>query len=130
MTVGNFGQNFKIGNVAQWITDRFAENSLGFVVDQLLESSRVTIIGKTYINAVLRQGVGKQIVSTAIQRGRRNDVIACFGNGHDGIGNGCHTGCYRQTGQTAFQLGYPLFQYVSRWIHDAGVDIAGHFQIE
>ena len=124
------GEFFEIGHIAQRVADGFAINGLGFVVDQLGKLLGLAIVGKTHVNAVLRKGVGKQVVRAAVQGGRGHDVVARFGNGLDGIGGGGHAGCYGQSGNAAFHGGDAFFQHVLRGVHDARVNIACHFQVE
>jgi hypothetical protein len=78
----------------------------------------------------LRQGVGEQVVGAAVEGGGRNDVVAGFGDGLDGVGDRRLTGGQRQAGDAAFHLGDALFQHVLGRIHDPRVDVAGDLEVE
>ena len=69
--VGDFGELLEVGDVAERVADRFAEDRLGLAVDQLLEGFRIAVVGEAHVDAVLRQGVGEQVVGAAVQRAKR-----------------------------------------------------------
>ena len=71
MPVSDFGQLFEIDDIAERVADRFAEDRLGLAVDQLLEGCRIAVVGEAHVDAVLRQGVGEQVVGAAVQRRTR-----------------------------------------------------------
>jgi len=81
--VGNFGQLFEVGDVAQRVADGFAEDSLGLGIDQFLDSGWVVVVGKADVDAVLREGMGEQVVGAAVERARRDDVVTSLGNSLD-----------------------------------------------
>jgi hypothetical protein len=120
----------EVGDIAQRVADGFAEDSLGLAVDQLLEGVRIAVVGEADLDAVLRQGVGEQVVGAAVQRARRDDVVAGLGNGLDRGGDRGHAGGKGQRGNAAFHRRDALFQHVLRRVHDAGVDVAGNLQVE
>ena len=128
--VRNLGECFDIGHVAKRIADRFAENCLGAVVDQRGKGLGLARIGEAHGNALLREGMGKQVVGTAIQRGGRHDVVARLGDRLDRVGDCCHARSDGQCSDTTFKCGDALFQHVGGRVHDAGVDVALHLQVE
>ncbi len=88
------------------------------------------MIGKTYLDALAREGVGEQVVGPAIQLCHGNDVVAHLGKCLDRIGDGSHSRSHCQTADAAFHRGKPLLQHVIGRVHDARVDIARHLEIE
>ena len=64
--MSNLGQFFKVGDIAQRVTDGFTEHRLGFGVDQFFKAFRMAVIREAHFNAILRQGVCKQIVGATI----------------------------------------------------------------
>ncbi|MNS70297.1 hypothetical protein D3C72_1036390 [compost metagenome] len=125
-----FSQRGDVGDVAQRVADRLREDGLGAVVDQRFESGHVAGVGEARGDAVLRQRVRKQVVGAAVQRAGRHDVVARFGDGHDGVGHGRLARGQRQRRDTAFQGRHALLQHVGRGVHDAGIDVARHLQVE
>jgi hypothetical protein len=103
---------------------------LGTAVDQLLEGLRVAVVGEAHLDAVLRQGVGEQVVGAAVERAGRDDVVAGLGDGLDGVGDGRLARGQRQSGDAAFHGGDALLQHVLGRVHDAGVDVARHLEVE
>ena len=66
MVVCHFSQCSDVGNIAQRVANRFAVNCFGARVDQFAKRCRIAVICKTHLNAHLREGVGKQVVGTAV----------------------------------------------------------------
>ena len=130
VSVRNFGQLFDISDIAERIADGFTEDSLRLAVDPCGEIVFQQRIGKTDFNAILRERMGKQVICATVKRTRRDDIIADFRNGLNGIRHSRHTGCQSQPSDTPFQSRNPFFQHVVRRIHDTGINIARHFQIE
>ncbi|MNV09545.1 hypothetical protein D3C71_1000400 [compost metagenome] len=126
----DFGDGFDVGDVAARVADGFDKHRLGAFVDQGSERLRIAIVGKAGLDAELRQRVREQVVGAAIQRAGREDVVADFGDGLDGVGDGRLPRGQRECADTAFQRSNALFQHIRGRVHDAGVDVALHFQIE
>ena len=128
--VGDFGQLLEIGDVAERVADRFAVDGLGLAVNQRGKGFRLAVVGEAHRDAVLRQGVREQVVGAAVERRRRNDVVAGFGDGHDRVGDCRLARGQRQAGDAAFKRGDALFQHILRRVHDACVDVALDLQVE
>ena len=128
--VCDLGQLFEVGDVAEWVTDRFAEDGLGLVIDQGGETGRVAVIGKAHVDAVLRQGVGKQVVGAAVERRGRDDVVAGLGDGEDGVGDCGHAGGQCQRADAALDRRDALLEHILGWVHDPGVDVARDLEVE
>jgi hypothetical protein len=120
----------EVGDVAERVADRFAIQRLGLAVDQPFEAGRVGMVGKADVDAVLRQGVGEQVVGAAIERRCRDDVVAGFGDGHDRVGDGRLARGQGQSADAAFHRSDALFEDILGRIHDAGVDVAGDLEVE
>ena len=128
--MGHVGQRADVGHVAQRVADGFAEHRLRALVDQLAEAGRVARVGEAHLQALLREGVGEQVVGAAVERAGAHDVVARLGNRLDGIGDGRHARGHGHGGDAALQRCDPLFQHVGRGVHDARVDVARHLQVE
>ena len=100
------------------------------LVDQFGERGRITVVGKTGLDAHLRQRVGQQVVGAAIQCGRRNNVVAGFGDGLDRIGDGRHAGGHGKAADATFHFRHACLEHGVGRIHDAAIDVAGHLQVE
>ncbi len=130
VAVRGFGQGGEIDDIARRVADGFAEHRLGATVDQRFQGCDVIVGGETHLDALARQGVGKQVVGAAIELGHRDDVVAHFGDGLDGVGDRCHARGYGQCSHAAFKRCDALFEHVGGGIHDARVDVARHLQVE
>ena len=76
-------------------------------------------------DAILRQGVGKQIVAAAVNGLLGYNVVTLLCQRLNGVGNRCRAGGSRQGGDTALQRCNALFQHILRRIRQTTVDIAG-----
>ena len=128
--VGHIGQRLNVGHVAQRVADGFDEHGLGLGIDQLAKAGRIARVGKAHLNALLREGVGKQVVGAAVERAGADDVVAGFGQCLNRRGDGGHARCHGQRGNAALQCRHALFQHIGGGVHDAGVDIARHLQVK
>uniref|UniRef100_A0A914YCT4 Uncharacterized protein n=1 Tax=Panagrolaimus superbus TaxID=310955 RepID=A0A914YCT4_9BILA len=126
----DLGDGRDVGDVAARVADRFDEHRLGAVVDQRGERRRIGRIGETRLDAVLRQRVRQQVEAATVQRAGGDDVVARLGDGLDGIGDRGLSRGQRQRADAAFQRGQALLQHVGGGVHDAGVDVARHLQVE
>ena len=96
----------------------------------LRKAGRIARVGKARGDALLGQRVRKEVVGASVERAGRHDVVARLGNGLDGVGDGRHARGHGQRRDAAFERRDALFQHVGRRVHDAGVDVARHLQIE
>ncbi|MNL26364.1 hypothetical protein D3C87_1478850 [compost metagenome] len=126
----DLGQFRHIGDIAQRVADRFAEDGLGACIDQGGEGLGLARVGEAHLDADLWQGVGKQVVGAAIQLAGGDEIVARFGNRLDRVGDGRHARRHGQRGHAAFQRRDPFFQHVLRGVHDARVDVTCHLEVE
>ncbi|MDT4846772.1 hypothetical protein FQZ97_808060 [compost metagenome] len=124
------GERADVGHVAQRVAHRFAVDRLGALVDQRGERGRIARIGETHRDALLREGVGKQVVGAAVERGGRDDVVARFGDGLDRRRDGRHARGHGECTHAAFQCGQARFEHAVGGVHDAAVDVAGDLEVE
>ena len=111
MLVGNGSNGCDISDVALRVAQRLHIHRFGFGIDEGFKTGRVFVVGKSGFNAELRKGMGKQVVSAAIQSAGRHDVVPGFGNGLNGVSDGGLTRGQGQRSNAAFKRGYPLFQH-------------------
>ena len=124
------GKCWNIDNIDGGIADRFAIHQFGAAVSIGGDFFWLGRIDKAYFYALARQAVGKEIVCAAVEGFGCNDVVACFNQSLNGIGNCRHTAGYSQCGDTSFQTGNAFFQNGSGRIHHTGVDIARNLKVE
>lgn len=74
--------------------------------------------------------MGEQIIGAAVQLAGRNDIVAAFRQRLDGISDRGHAGGDCQCRHSTFHRRHALLQYIRGGVHDAGIDIAGNFEIE
>ena len=128
--VRHLGQGRDIGHVAQRVADGFAEHGLGARVDQRGKALGFGRVGKTHLDALLREGVGEQVVGAAVECAGRDDVVAGLGDGLDGRRDRRHAGGQRQRRHAAFERRHALLEHVGGRVHDARVDVARDLQVE
>ena len=128
--VGDGGQGAEIDHVRRRIADGFAKYRLGLAVDQAAHGVDVAIVGETRFDTETRQGMREQIVGAAVQGRGGDDVVADLRDRHQRVGDGRRTGGYRQRADPAFHGRDALFEHGGGGIHDPGVDVARHLQVE
>ena len=119
-----------VGHVALRVAEGFYEDGLRPVVDQTLECLGFTIIGEAGLYAVLRQSVCEEVVSATVQRARGDEVIARLRDGENRIAGRCLARGKRERSNSTLECGEALLEHILSRIHDAGVDIAGHLEVE
>ena len=130
VVVGHLGECGDVHHTARRVADTFAEHRLGTLIDAIGDAGEVVLVGEADLDALARQGVGKEVVGTAVEFADRDDIVAAFGKRLDGIGNGGHAGGHRQAGDTTFQGGHTIFQHRAGGVHDARIDVALDLEIE
>ena len=128
--MGHGGERANVGHVAQRVADGLTVNRLGALIDQCGEGCGIARIGKAHRDALLRKGMGEQVVSAAVERGGRDDVVACFSNGLDRRRDGRHARGHGQRPHTTFERGQPRFEHAVGGVHDAAVDVARDLEVE
>ena len=81
-------------------------------------------------DAEARQRVRQQVDGAAIERGGGDDVVAGVEQRRDRQMQRGHAACRADRADAVFQRGEPLLEHRRRRIGDAGVDVAGAFQVE
>jgi hypothetical protein len=119
-----------VDDVTRRITQRLAVHGLGFAIDQCGHGVEVLGIGETRLDAHLREGMREQVVGTAVKRRHADEVIAGFGNRLNRVSRSRLAGSQRQPGDPALHVCNTLLQHVVGRVHDAGVDIPQHRQVE
>ncbi|SDM98590.1 hypothetical protein SAMN04487951_101364 [Vreelandella arcis] len=127
MAVGNIGKCAQVDDTAGGVANAFAEHCFCSLINQRLDARYVIFVGKVHLDSLTGQRMRKQVVSTAIQLANGDNVVACFGDGLNGIGDCRHPGRHRKARQATLQRGYPLLQYGTGRVHNPGINIAFHF---
>ncbi|MNM75536.1 hypothetical protein D3C81_873270 [compost metagenome] len=130
MAVRGIGKGLQVDDIAGRVADRLAEHCLGAAVDQRFEGGDVVMGGEAGLDAEARQGMGQQVVGTAVELGHRDDIVAGFGHGLDRVGDRRHARGHGQGTDTAFERRHALLEYVVGRVHDPAIDVAGDFQVE
>jgi len=123
MAIGNLSHFFKWedGNIG--VAQGFAVDDFGVGPDGGFKILRVARVHESDLNAELGQGVLELVVRPTIQAAGRDDVVAGFGQGEDGLGLGGVPAAGGQGGDAAFQAGDALFEHIGGRVHQAGVDV-------
>ncbi|MCY1425350.1 hypothetical protein D9M71_411370 [compost metagenome] len=130
MAVGGLGQRSDINDIAGGIADGLAEYRFGTRVDQRFEGGDIVMGREAGVDSHAWQGVRQQVVGAAVQLGHRDDIVAGFGDGLDGVGDSRHTRGDGQRANPAFQGGHALLEHVVGGVHDARIDVAGNLQVK
>ena len=77
--LSNGGNGFKIRYVKFWISNGFDVDGLGAIINQAFDAGGIIAVGKTHLNAEARELYFELVVSAAVQKARRNDVVTRFG---------------------------------------------------
>ena len=125
--LGNLGdvEHFEAG-----IADGFTDHEPRVWPDRGAESLEVARLHERRRDAEARQRVRQQIDGAAIERGGGHDVVAGIEQGCDGQMHCGHAARRRDRADAVFQRRQPLLQYRDRRIGDAGIDVAGAFEVE
>ena len=124
MGMGDICNCLNVNQVGIRIAQRLKENRLGIFINCLLEVGNVIRVNESSCNAVLRQGVGKVIIGTAVNGLGCYNVVTVLCQRLEGIAQGCCTGCHCQSGGTAFQRRDTLFKNILGGVGQSAVDIA------
>ena len=119
-----------IRNVGIGIAQRFQINRLSVGLNGSCHFFQIVCIHKCRFNAVERKGVCQQIVTAAIDRFLRDDVITLLRQCLDDIGHSRCTGSKSQSAHAPLQSGKSLFQNILCGIGETSVDISRIRQAE
>ena len=128
--VRDLGQLLQIDHVARRVADGLAEQRAGLVIDQRFHLVEIVERGHPHIHALAREGVGEQVVGAAVQLAGADDVVTGLADALNRVGDRRHARGKTQCGNAAFHRRDALLQHIGGRVHDAGVDVAGDFQVE
>ena len=128
--MGDGGDRRHVHDLQAGVAQGLTEDEPRLRPDRLAKALGVARMDERRLDPEARQGVGEEVVAAAVDRGRRDDVPA-----------GIHQRRYREVERrlparradrpdAPFQRRDPLFQHGDRRVRDAGVDVAGTFEVE
>jgi len=126
--LGNGGDLSKGENNQTGVPQGLTINEPGGGPDCTKKGVRIGGIGKGDLDPQPWQGIAQLGVGTAIQTVAGNDMVARATEREEGQGLSAMTAAGRQSGNTTFQIGDPLFEYISGRIHDPRINIAEFFE--
>ena len=112
------------------IADGLADDQPGVGAQRGPEAVEIARLDEGRGDAEARQGMGEQIDRAAVERGRRNDMVAGVEQRGDGEVHRGHAAGGADGAHAGFQRRQPLFQDGGRRVGDAGVDVPGALQVE
>ena len=113
------------------ISDRFGEYYSRLIVDEFFYFfGGVVGIEEPALYAEFGQGGGEKIVSAAVNRLRRKNVVASAGNGKYSKGGCAHSGSTAYTAHTAFKRGNLTFESRHGGVGKTGIKISVAFKVE
>ena len=128
--VGDGGDGFEVGHVTPRVTQGFEVDGAGIVIDGFAEVFGIALIDEFGLDAVLGERVVEQVIGSAIQAGRRNDILTGFDDVHDRQRFSSLSGGDRQGTSAPFEQCEAFFQHVGGGVHQAGVDVPEFLQAE
>ena len=121
---------FHVYHVRIRVAQRFHIHCLGVRANGCFDICRIVCIYESGFDTDLCVSVCEQVIGAAVNRLRRNDMVAAACDIANGIVNCCGTGCGCQCSCTVFQCGDTLFKNVVGRVHQTGVDVARFCQTE
>ena len=109
LSVRGLGKCLNIDDIDGGIADGFAIHQFGSAVGIGGDFFGFGRIDKAHFYTLARQAVGKEIVCAAVEGFGCDDVVACFDQCLNGIGNCRHTAGNSQCGNASFQTGNTFF---------------------
>ena len=128
--VGDFRNGLDVRDVGIGIAESLDQDKLGVVLDGALDFVQVVDIHEGGIHAEGAKGVLQQVVGTAIDGALGHHMVAFAGEGRNGVGKGCRTGCDGKACDASFQGGDALFKNILGGVGKAAVDVARVLQVE
>mmetsp|Transcript_15493 Transcript_15493/g.18655 ORF Transcript_15493/g.18655 Transcript_15493/m.18655 type:complete len:393 (-) Transcript_15493:96-1274(-) len=123
-------EGLKVGDVELWVTDGLDVDSLGLIVDDSFEVSRIVSLHETDVNSHTGKLHFELIESTTIEIASRNKVVALLTNGLEAQELGGHSATGRESANATFKSSDPLLKDVVGWIHDTAVNVSELLQRE
>ena len=130
VAVRDLGDRGDVQHLEPRIADGLGEQQAGLGPDRRGEGGRVARVDEAGLDAEARQGQLEQVGAAAIERLRGDDVAAGIHERHDREVQRCLAAGGRDGADAALERCHPLLQHRDRRIGDAGVDVAGAFQVE
>lgn len=121
--LGYVGNGIKIGDGQRRVPNCLDEKSAGFGGDRLGEILGIAGIDKVGLDPELGMNAIEHGVGAAIQVVGRHDFITLLANIDDRVVNGGGPGRKSEPCNPTLQGSTPLFQNISRWVHQPGVNV-------
>ena len=128
--VRDFGNRREIGDVELRITDGFHEHGARLRIDCAAHGLVVVDVHELRRDAELREGVRELVVRAAIERARRDDVVAGPGEIEERQHLRRLSAGHTERPDASFELRHPLLEDIGRRVHDPRVDVAERTQPE
>ncbi len=128
--VGDAGDRLDVEHFEIRVPDRLRQDQPGFRPDRGREAGVVPRRDERRAEAEARQGSREKIDGSAVERGRRDDVIAGAGQRGDGEMQRRHAARRRHGADAALERREAFFEHGDGRIGDAAIDVAGALEIE
>ena len=128
--VGDRGDLRNVEHFQAGIADGLGDHQPGVGADRGAETVEVARLDERGRDAEARQRVGEKIDAAAIERRRRDDMVAGASKRGDGKMHRRHAARRTDGADAVFQRREPLLQHRRGRVGNARVDVAGAFQVE
>ena len=125
MAVCNCSYGIDVDKATVGVAECFDKHSFGVVANGTLEILQVGGIDKSGFHATGFEGVGEEVVATAVDVVGSHDVVAGSGDIFHSIGHSSSTAGKCESCYTAFESGDALLEHTLGGISEAAIDVAG-----
>ena len=116
-------EGLEVGHVEPGIPDGLDVEEPGALIDCRAHLVEVVDVHELRPDAPLGEGVLEEVVGAAIERLRRDQVVAGAGQVEHREGLGRLPARHRQGRDAPLEFGHPLLEHIVGGVHDAGVDV-------
>src|SRR5579872_7112653 len=130
VAVRHFRKRFDVANVAGWVSDRFAKNSLGIFVNQPLDRTRAVAFRQPAGDALSWQDMRKHCVGRSVELRDRDNIATRVGKIDEREVQRGLTAADGERADPALKFGDSPFENRAGRVGDPAVAKALNFQIE
>ena len=118
-----FRKFLEIRNIETWVANGFQIDRFGFLVDQLLKTGGIQVIGDTCSDTNVLEGNFELVVGSAIQKGRGDKIVTGAGNVGDGNELCSVSGGNSQCCNPTLKGCNPFLKHIGGRIHQSRIDV-------
>ena len=121
---------FEVGDIRVRVAESLGIDHFGVGPDGSLEGFQVIDIQNSILDTLRAEGVGDQVVGTAVEVVGGDDVVAILQDILQGVGDGGGAGSDRQAGHTTLEGGDALLEHTLGGVGQSAINVARVAQAE